>query len=103
MKLAVRITALVILAGCSSEIVEIESSNEFAWQKYMNEEEFNEIKEGMTYIEVVRVVGGEGEKAAAGIYEWPDEQIMTQAYELKFEDDKLVDKKIIEKRGNSVR
>jgi hypothetical protein len=104
MKLVVQIMASIfILGACSSEYVEIESNNEFAWQKYMNEEEFNEIKEGMTYIEVVRVVGGAGEKASTGIYEWPDEQLMTQAYELKFKEDKLVEKKIIEKRGNSVR
>ena len=65
MKLVIQLIATIsILTACSGEIVEIESSNEFAWQKYMNEEEFNEIKEGMTYIEVVRVAGGEGEKAA---------------------------------------
>ena len=104
MKLVVQlITTIFILTACSGEIVEIESNNEYAWQKYMNEEEFNEIKEGMTYIEVVRVVGGEGEKVEAGIYEWPDEQIMTKAYELKFKEDKLVEKKIVEKRGNSSR
>ena len=104
MRLVVQLIAtILILTACSDEAVEIESSNEFRWQKYMNEEEFNEIKEGMTYIEVVRVVGGEGVKTAADIYEWPDEQIMTQAYELRFEKDKLVEKKIVEKRGNSPR
>ena len=61
MKLVVQIiVSMFILAGCSSEFVEIESNNEFSWQKFMNEEEFNEIKEGMSYIDVVRVVGGEG-------------------------------------------
>ena len=104
MKLVVQImVSIFILAGCSNEIVEIESSNQFAWQKFMNEEEFNEIKEGMSYIEVVRVVGGEGEKIASSTYEWKDEQLMTQAYELKFKDDKLIEKKVIEKNGHSTR
>ena len=94
---------MFILAGCSSEFVEIESNNEFSWQKFMNEEEFNEIKEGMSYIDVVRVVGGEGEKVTSSTYEWQDEQLMTQAYELKFKNDKLIEKKVIEKNGHSTR
>ena len=69
----------------------------------MNEEEFNEIKEGMSYIEVVRVAGGEGKKVSPNTYEWQDELLMTQAYELKFENDKLIEKNIIEKRGHSTR
>lgn len=103
-KLVVQITVLIfILAGCSNEIVDIEMSNEFSWQKFMNEEEFNELKEGMSYIEVVRVAGGEGKKVASNTYEWVDELLMTQAYELKFENDELVEKKIVEKRGHSTR
>jgi len=94
---------LFILASCSNEIIEIELSNEYSWQKFMNKEEFDEIKEGMSYIEVVRLAGGEGKKVASDTYEWPDEQLMTQAYELKFKDDVLVEKKIIEKRGHSTR
>ena len=94
---------MFILAGCSNEIIEIEVSNEYSWQKFMNKEEFDEIKEGMSYIEVVRLAGGEGKKVASATYEWPDEQLMTQAYELKFKDDVLVEKKITEKRGHSTR
>jgi len=103
-KLVVQITlSIFILAGCSDEIADIEMSNEFSWQKFMNEEEFNELKEGMSYIDVVRVAGGEGKKVASNTYEWVDELLMTQAYELKFENDELVEKKIIEKRGHSTR
>ena len=103
-KLVVQISILIfILAGCSNEIVDIELSNEFSWQKFMNEEEFSELKEGMSYIEVVRVAGGEGKKVASSTYEWQDEILMTQAYELKFENDELVEKKIIEKHGQSTR
>ena len=69
----------------------------------MNEEEFNELKEGMSYIEVVRVARGEGKKVASDTYEWPDEQLITQAYELKFKNDRLLEKKIIEKHGHSTR
>ena len=102
-RLVVSILVLFILASCSNEIIEIELSNEYSWQKFMNKEEFDEIKEGMSYIEVVRLAGGEGKKVASDTYEWPDEQLMTQAYELKFKDDVLVEKKIIEKRGHSSR
>ncbi len=69
----------------------------------MNEEEFNKLEEGMSYIEVVKVAGGEGKEVASNTYEWVDEQLMTQAYEIKFENDKLLEKKIIEKRGHSTR
>jgi len=105
-KLVVQITVLIFIlagAGCSNEIADIEMSNEFSWQKFMSEEEFNEIQEGMSYIEVVRLVGGDGKKVASSTYEWPDEILLTQAYELKFEDDILIEKKVIEKRGHSTR
>ena len=102
-KLFVPVFVLFILASCSNEIVEIELSNEYSWQKFMNKEEFDEVKEGMSYIEVVRLAGGEGKKVASDTFEWPDEQLMTQAYELKFKDDVLVEKKVIEKRGHSTR
>lgn len=95
---------LLLLTGCASnELIEIQEKNHYSWQKFMNEEEFNQIMIGMTYMEVVKLTGGEGEKIATNTYEWPDELKMIQAYELKFENDKLVEKQIIEKKGHSTR
>ncbi len=93
-----------VLFGCSSnEMINIEDSNTYAWQKYMNEKEFDQLKEGMTYMEVVEIARGPGEMVDDHIYTWPDELIITQAYEIEFKDDQLVDKRIIEKRGESMR
>lgn len=94
----------VLLFGCTSdEIIDIEAKNQYDWQKYMNEDEFNQLQNGMSYMEVVRIVGGAGKKVASETYEWPDEKLMTQAYEIKFNQDRLIEKKIIEKRGHSER
>ena len=39
--------AAICLVGCSSnKIAKIEDSNAFIWQKYMNEEEFEEARRG---------------------------------------------------------
>ncbi|MGM9949332.1 MAG: hypothetical protein ACI33P_04370 [Lysinibacillus sp.] len=93
-----------VLFGCSSnEMINIEDSNTYAWQKYMNEKEFDQLKEGMTYMEVVEIARGPGEMVDDHTYVWPDELIITQAYEVEFKDDRLVDKRIIEKRGESTR
>ena len=95
---------VLVLTGCASnELIEIEEKNQYSWQKFMNEDEFNQLMIGMTYMEVVKLAGGEGEKIATNTYEWPDEIKMVQAYELKFEEDKLIEKQIIEKKGHSTR
>ena len=94
----------IVLFGCSSnEMINIEDSNTYAWQKYMNEDEFNQLKEGMTYMEVVKIARGSGEQVNKHTYMWQDELLITQAYEIEFKNDKLVDKRVIQKRGESTR
>ena len=94
----------VCLVGCSSnKIAKIEDSNAFIWQKYMNEEEFEKLEEGMAYMEVVEIVRGRGEQLDENTFIWLDELLMTQAYEVNFEDEQLVEKRRIEKRGHSNR
>lgn len=94
----------IVLFGCSSnEMINIEDSNTYVWQKYMNEDEFNQLKEGMTYMEVVKIAKGSGEQVNEHTYMWQDELLITQAYEVEFKDDKLVDKRVIQKRGESTR
>lgn len=96
--------ATVGLVGCSSnKIAKIEDSNAFIWQKYMNEEEFEKLEEGMSYMEVVEIVRGRGEQLDENTFIWLDELLMTQAYEVNFEDEQLVEKRRIEKRGHSNR
>ena len=94
----------IVLFGCSSnEMINIEDSNTYVWQKYMNEDEFNQLKEGMTYMEVVKIARGSGEQVNKHTYMWQDELLITQAYEIEFKNDKLVDKRVIQKRGESTR
>lgn len=95
--------SLLLLVGCKDEIIDIEESNNFHWQKNMSEQEFKDIEEGMTYLEVVKIARGAGEKITDDKYVWDDEIKLTQAYELRFEDDQLVSKHILEKKGNSNR
>ncbi|MEK3763818.1 MULTISPECIES: hypothetical protein [unclassified Solibacillus] len=94
---------MMLVSACTDEILEIEEGNAFTWQKYMNEEEFNKLEEGMSYLEVVRVTGGAGEEIDNGVFEWNDEFLMTQAYRLQFKEDGLVQKEIVERKGNSSR
>ncbi|MFJ8237883.1 hypothetical protein ACIQ34_19500 [Ureibacillus sp. NPDC094379] len=82
---------------------DIEESNNFRWQKFMSEDEFNQLEQGMSYKEVVEVAKGRGEPISEGVFVWNDEWVMTMAYEIHFDDGKLLDKKIIEKRGYSTR
>ena len=82
---------------------DIEDSNSFRWQQYMNEEEYDKVENGMSYQEVVQVVKGQGELVEEGVYLWEDELLMTQNYEIIFEKGKVVKKKIIEKSGYSTR
>lgn len=94
----------IVLFGCSSnKMIDIEDSNTYAWQKYMNEDEFNQLTEGMSYMEVVKVAKGSGEQIDGQTYIWPDELLITRAYEIKFKDNQLVDKRIVQKRGESTR
>lgn len=82
---------------------DITDMNSFRWQMNMNKDEFSKLEKGMSYLEVVEVAKGEGELVEEGIYVWNDELLMTQIYEIHFQDGKLEEKKIVEKRGYSTR
>ena len=69
----------------------------------MNEEEFEQLEEGMSYMGVVEIARGGGEQIDENTFIWLDELLMTQAYEVNFEDEQLVGKRRIEKRGHSNR
>ncbi len=86
-----------------NKIHNIEDTNAYYWQKYMNEEEFAQLKHGMSYMDVVKIAKGGGEQVSDNVFQWKDEILMTQGYEIHFKDDKLIDKKIYEKRGYSTR
>ena len=57
----------------------------------------------MSYIDVVQIVGGAGEKVDADTYEWNDEILLTRGYKVQFKEDQLVKKEIVVRRGNSTR
>ena len=100
----ITLMVVICLVGCSSnKVAKIEESNAFIWQKYMNEEEFEQLEEGMSYMEVVEIARGGGEQLDDNTFIWLDELLMTQAYEVYFEDEQLVEKRRIEKRGHSIR
>ncbi len=100
MNISLLIGAIVILAGCGDPILDIEESNAYHWQKNMNETEFEKLKEGMSYIEVVKIAGGAGDIVKKDQYRWNDELLMTKTYIVRFKDDKLVDKEVSEVKRN---
>ena len=102
-KLCMVLLVMVTLVGCGDPILEIEENNKYHWQKYMNQEEFDRLEEGMTYLEVVEIAGGRGEEIESNKYQWRDEILMTQAYVIEFKDDQLLSKEVVELRGNSTR
>ncbi|MEK5186637.1 hypothetical protein [Solibacillus sp. FSL W7-1324] len=93
----------MLIAACQDEVLEIEESNTYVWQKYMNEDEYEKVKEGMSYLDVVRISGGAGQKINKDTYEWNDEILLTKGYRLKFNDEVLVKKEVVERKGNSKR
>lgn len=95
--------SVALLAACSDSVEDIESSNQYNWQRHMNENEFEQLKEGMTYMDVVKVARGGGEKKEEGTYVWHDENVMTVAYEVTFQEDKLTKKETIAILGHSKR
>jgi outer membrane protein assembly factor BamE (lipoprotein component of BamABCDE complex) len=100
LNISLLIGVVVILTGCGDPILDIEESNAYHWQKNMNEAEFEKLKEGMTYMEVVKIAGGAGEMVKKDEYRWNDEILMTKTYIVRFKDDKLVDKKVSEVKGH---
>ena len=100
---SILLVAIILLAGCGDPILEIEENSSYHWQKYMNQEEFEQLEEGMSYLEVVEIAGGKGEAIDSNKYQWRDEILMTQAYIVEFKDNQLCSKEIIELRGHSNR
>lgn len=97
----------MLLIGCSNKIIEIEEANNYSWQKYMNDEEYAKIKNGMSYMDVVEIAGGAGELQEKSekvvVFLWLDERLMTQAYEIEFSNDEVTNKKVVERKGQSIR
>ncbi|MFJ5768049.1 hypothetical protein ACIP9C_22205 [Lysinibacillus sp. NPDC093210] len=94
----------VFLVGCGDPIIDIEEANSYHWQKHMNENEFEQLKQGMSYMEVVEIAGGgASEMIRNNYYQWNDEILLTQAYIVQFKDDKLVGKEVIAVKGYSTR
>lgn len=97
----------LVLSSCAAyeqgKLIDIEDSNAYIWQKYMSEQEFNQLEEGMSYLDVVNTAKGIGTLQKEGIYIWQDEDRLTQAYEIHFQNDRLVEKKVLELRGHSTR
>ncbi len=85
------------------KLIDIEDSNAYVWQKYMSEQEFNQLEEGMSYLDVVNTAKGMGTLQKDGIYIWQDEDTLTKAYEIQFQNDQLVEKKVVELKGHSTR
>lgn len=103
-KFAPALLCSVFLVACSSDPIEdIENTNQYSWQRYMNATEFEQLQEGMTYMEVVEIVRGAEQKKEDGKYIWHDEQLMTTAYAITFEQDKLKTKEKIMIQGHSKR
>lgn len=92
----------ILKVACGVPIIDIEESNSYHWQKNMNENEFAQLKQGMTYMDVVKIAGGDAsEMIENNYYRWNDEILMTQAYIVQFKDDKLVNKEVIAVKGYS--
>jgi len=85
-------------------IIDIEESNSYHWQKNMNEHEFEQLQQGMSYMEVVEIAGGvASEMIRSDYYRWNDEILLTQAYIVQFKDNQLVSKEVIALKGYSTR
>jgi hypothetical protein len=81
---------------------DIEDTNAFRWQKYMNEEEFHQLEQGMTYIDVVNVAKGRGEQLTDHSFIWKDEYLLMRTYIITFQEGQLVGKFIYNK-SNSIK
>ncbi|HJH11165.1 MAG TPA: hypothetical protein K8V30_05595 [Metalysinibacillus jejuensis] len=99
MMLAMLISVSTVLGGCGNEILAIENNNNYRWQRFMNDQEFEKITEGMRYMDVVKIAGGAGEKQNDNTYLWHDELLITRGYEIVFIDDKVTEKSIVELHG----
>ena len=98
-RLGMLISVSVLISGCGNEILAIESANTYRWQRFMNDAEFEKVNDGMNYMDVVRIAGGAGEKQQGTTYIWHDELLITRGYEIQFDNDKVINKKVIELHG----
>ncbi len=79
----------------------IEETNAFRWQKFMNEEEFEQLETGMTYMDVVSIAKGRGEQLTDSSFVWQDEQSLTRSFIITFHEDQLVGKLIYNKNQSN--
>ncbi|MGE7844051.1 hypothetical protein ACQKNX_25130 [Lysinibacillus sp. NPDC093712] len=94
----------ILKVACGVPIIDIEESNSYHWQKNMNENEFKQLQQGMSYMEVVEIAGGSpSETIKSDYYRWNDEILLTQAYIVQFKDNQLVNKEVIAVKGYSTR
>ena len=89
--------------GCTNIRLDIEDNIAYTWQKYMNEQEYALLEEGIPYMDTMAIADGAGKKIENNVYVWQDEIVRTRAYEVRFENNKLVSKIITKKRGYSTR
>lgn len=78
----------------TNKFYDIEDTNAFRWQKYMNEDEYHQLQEGMTYMDVVNIAKGRGEQLTEQSFMWKDEQSLKKSYIITFHEDRLVGKLI---------
>ncbi|SOC43589.1 hypothetical protein [Ureibacillus acetophenoni] len=78
----------------TNKFYDIEDTNAFRWQRYMNEDEFHQLQEGMTYMDVVNIAKGRGEQLTEHTFMWKDEQSLKRTYIITFQEDQLVGKLI---------
>ncbi|BDH63392.1 hypothetical protein MTP04_35220 [Lysinibacillus sp. PLM2] len=78
----------------TNKFYSIEEMNQFRWQKFMSEAEYNQLEDGMSYMEVVKIVKGRGDQLTENTFVWKDEILLTQSYLITFEDNGLVSKQI---------
>jgi len=75
----------------------IEETNSFRWQKFMNESEFEQLQKGMSYMDVVKIAKGRGNHLTDHSFIWQDELYLTKSYIITFYEDQLVGKFIYHK------
>ena len=102
-KIVVMMCCSLFLVGCSDAVENIEDLNQYSWQQYMSDTEFEQLKEGMTYMDVVEIARGGGEQKKGGKFIWRDEQLMTITYEITFDEDQLTKKEKVIIQGHSTR
>ena len=94
---------LLSIKGCTIATLDIEDNIAYTCQKYMNEQEYVLLEEGISYMDTVAIADGADKKIENNEYVWQNEIVRTRAYEVRSENNKLVSKIISKKRGYSTR